>query len=88
MKWSDKMFRKQQKPVHDLRKQKTTEDYMFEINRFLGQNFYIIALAVILICLALFVFVCFKIVGYSSTESGLVYNQMENVICILKTVNY
>ena len=65
---------------HDLRKKPTKEDRYRTLNCWIQRNFYIIALAAIIILLILFVVVCFAIVGVSATESGVQYNQFNNII--------
>lgn len=65
---------------HDLRKKPTKEDHFRTLNCWIQRNFYIIALAAIIILLILFVVVCFAIVGVSATESGVQYNQFNNII--------
>jgi len=67
-------------PKHDLRKRKTTSDAMKSLNSFIERNFYIICLASILFLLIMFVIVCYAIVGVSATESGIQYNQFNNIV--------
>ena len=63
-----------------LEKQASKEPLMIWINSFVERNFYIIALATIIILLACFIITCFLIVGGSATESGLIYNHMGDVL--------
>lgn len=65
---------------HDLRKKPTKEDHYRTLNCWVQRNFYIIALAAIIILLITFVVVCFALVGVSATESGIQYNQFNNII--------
>ena len=67
-------------PRADLRKQEEPEEILQKLNDIIARNFYVISLAIIVLCFILFVFCCFAIVGMSGTESGLTYNQMENII--------
>lgn len=64
----------------DLRKKPTKEDRIRTLNCWVQRNFYIIALATMIILLVVFIFVCFAIVGVSATESGVQYNQFNNII--------
>ena len=65
---------------HSLYKQPTREDFSRNLNYWIQRNFYIIALAAILILLILFVIVCFWGVGVSTLESGNYYNHIQEVI--------
>ena len=67
-------------PKHSLYKQPTREDFSRDLNYWIQRNFYIIALAAILILLILFVIVCFWWVGVSTLESGNYYNHLGGVI--------
>ena len=63
-------------PVNDLRKKPTRETSNMQFYAWINKNFYIIALA----ALILFVIICFMIVGGSATESGTLYNQLGGTI--------
>lgn len=63
-----------------LAKKPTKEDHMRNLNCWIQRNFYIIALAAILILLIIFAIVCFMIVGVSAVESGNYYNHLGGVI--------
>lgn len=67
-------------PKHDLRKKHTSNDAMNNLNEFLGRNFYIICVLTIIFLLIVFILVCYMLVGVSATESGIIYNHMENII--------
>ena len=68
------LFGDMNKPVHDLHKKSTRNDKLLELNETLGQYFYIICIAVILLCLLIFVAVCFYVCGISAVESGAMRN--------------
>ena len=68
------LFGDANKPVHDLHKEETREDKWRNLNCFIQRNFYIIALAFILLSFLVFVAVCFYICGISATESGMMRN--------------
>ena len=60
-----------------LNKQLTKEDLQIELLSFIEKNFYLIALALVII----FALTCFLIIGTGSTvESGLQYNHLQGVI--------
>lgn len=60
-----------------LNKQLTKEDFKIELLIFIEKNFYLIALAALII----FTITCFLIIGTSSTvESGTTYNHLQGVI--------
>lgn len=63
-----------------LTRKPTREDYIRNLNCWIERNFYIIALAAIIILLILFILVCFAIVGVSATDSGVTYNHMNTII--------
>jgi len=63
-----------------LEKKPTKEDHLRNFNCWIQRNFYIIALAAILICLFVFILVCFVVVGVSTVESGTVYNHLNDII--------
>ena len=58
------------KPVYDLRKKPTKEDYFRDFNCWCQRNFYIIAVISIVLSLLVFVFVCYNVVGVCAVESG------------------
>ena len=64
------LFGDMNKPVNDLHKKSTRNDKLMELNQIFGQYFYIICIAVIILCLILFIGVCFYICGISAVESG------------------
>ena len=60
-----------------LNKQLTKEDLQIELLSFIEKNFYLIALAALII----FTITCFLIIGTTSTvESGTTYNHLQGVI--------
>jgi hypothetical protein len=67
-------------PKASLHKQEEAEDILQKLNEIIARNFYVISLAIIVLCFLLFVFCCFAIVGMSGTESGLTYNQLQRII--------
>ena len=68
------LFGDMHKPVNDLHKKSTRNDKLLKWNVILGQYFYIICIAVIILCLIGFIAVCFHICGISATESGMMRN--------------
>lgn len=64
------LFGDMHKPVNDLHKKSTRNDKLLKWNVILGQYFYIICIAVIILCLIGFISVCFYICGISAVESG------------------
>lgn len=67
-------------PKYDLRKPTTKEDHLRTLKCWAQRNFYLIALAAILILLIAFVLFMFWICGVSAVESGNYYNHMGGVI--------
>lgn len=63
-------------PKHDLRKRQTGN----RINRFIQRNWPIIAFTVVFLCFVAFIMACFAIVGASATESGNLYNHLQDVV--------
>ena len=61
-------------PVYDLRKRNRREDIRKNLNCFIAKNFYIIVLAILLLCFITFVVSCFLFIGISATESGMLRN--------------
>lgn len=60
-----------------LNKQLTKDDFKIELLSFIERNFYLIALAALII----FTLTCFLIIGTTSTvESGTTYNHLQGVI--------
>lgn len=59
---------------NSLHKKPTREDHSKHFKCWIQMNSDIIALAAILILLIIFIVVCFKIVGVSATESGMLRN--------------
>ena len=68
------LFGDMHKPVNDLHRKSTRNDKLLKWNSILGQYFYIICIAVILLCLIGFIAVCFYICGISAVESGAMRN--------------
>lgn len=69
------LFGDAHEPVHDLRsKKQREEDFRIKLNCFIAKNFYIIVLAILLLCFITFVVSCFALVGVSATESGMLRN--------------
>lgn len=69
------LFGDAHQPVHDLRSKKhKREDLRRNLNCFIAKNFYIIVLAILLLCFITFVVSCFLFVGISATESGMLRN--------------
>ena len=64
------LFGDMHKPVHDLHKKSTRNEKLLKWNSIFGQYFYIICIAVILLCLIGFIGVCFYVCGISAVESG------------------
>ena len=64
------LFGDMHKPVNDLHRKSPRNDKLLKWNLILGQYFYIICIAVILLCLLLFIAVCFYVCGISAVESG------------------
>lgn len=64
---------------NDLRKQPTKKDFKKSFNYWVQRNFPVIAFITVMICLVIFVLVCFTIVG-ASVESGNYYNHFHEVI--------
>ena len=50
------------------------------LNNWVYRNFGIIALVAIILLFIIFVWVCFTIVGFSGTESGLQYNHFQDIV--------
>lgn len=63
-----------------LQKQPIKTDYLELLNTFIERNFYIIALVIMVLSLICFVWVCTTIVGVSATDSGNLYNHIQEVI--------
>ena len=51
-----------------------------KIEAYIARHFYLIMVLFMVILLAVFVTVCFAIVGASATDSGVTYNAMERII--------
>jgi hypothetical protein len=70
-------------PTGKVRLQKQTKTRT-EINRkiegFIARHFYTLMILFLVLLLAIFVTVCFLIVGASATDSGVTYNAMEQII--------
>ncbi|MBO6274816.1 MAG: hypothetical protein J6M91_04640 [Methanobrevibacter sp.] len=67
-------------PKHDLRKQPTREDYINQLRAWVDLNFGFIALAAMIGVILFFVWFCFWSAGVSAVESGMYYNNFEQVI--------
>ena len=71
-------------PTGKVRLQKRPQQNRWTISRkieaFIARHFYLIMVLFMVILLAVFVTVCFLIVGASATDSGITYNAMENII--------
>jgi hypothetical protein len=65
-------------PKHDLRKRESVDTG--KINRFIQRNWPIIAFIVVSLCFIVFIIACFAIVGASATDSGNLYNHLQDVI--------
>lgn len=68
-----------------LHKKQSTEfspilKYLDALDEWAMRNAHIILPIMIVILLILFVLVCYAIIGVSATESGMEYNQLENII--------
>lgn len=63
-----------------LNKKPTREDNIKVINEWIGRNFYIICLVVLVTALITFIGVCFVVCGVSAVESGQYYNHLGGVI--------
>lgn len=66
--------------TNSLHKKPTTEDLTKRINCWIYRNFYIIALAFLVLVFVTFIFVCFAVIGISATDSGAYYNHLGGVI--------
>jgi hypothetical protein len=71
-------------PTGQVRLEKRPQQNRWTISRkieaFIARHFYLIMVLFMVILLAVFVTVCFVIVGASATDSGVTYNAMENII--------
>ena len=63
-------------PVRLAKKKTVTE----KIDEFALNYAYIIVPVCIILFFALFIILCYAIVGVSATESGLQYNQFKNIV--------
>lgn len=63
-----------------LGKQEPKSSVMTRIDEWALNHAHILLPISIIIALCLFIALCYAIVGVSATESGSVYNQLENII--------
>lgn len=64
-------------PKYDLHKPKTFPE---KVNKWIQKYFFVIAFIAIIICLIVFIIVCFTVVGASGVESGNYYNHIKDVV--------
>ena len=62
------------------KQQKTRTEIRRRLEAYIARHFYLIMILVVVLLLAIFVTVCFLIVGASATDSGITYNAMEQII--------
>ena len=62
------------------KQQKTKTEIRRRLEAYIARHFYLIMILVVVLLLAIFVTVCFLIVGASATDSGITYNAMEQII--------
>ena len=67
-------------PVRLGKKESKSSDVMTRIDDWALNHAHILLPISIIIALCLFIALCYAIVGVSATESGSVYNQLENII--------
>ena len=66
-------------PVRLGKKEESNSSLMARIDDWALNHAHILLPISIIIALCLFIALCYAIVGVSATESGLVYNQLENI---------
>lgn len=66
-------------PVRLGKTEPKSSDIMARIDEWALNHAHILLPISIIIALCLFIALCYAIVGVSATESGLVYNQLENI---------
>ena len=66
--------------VRSQKQQKTRTEISRRLELYIARHFYLIMLLFLVLLLAIFVTVCFLIVGASATDSGITYNAMEQII--------
>lgn len=67
-------------PVRLGKNESKSSDVMTRIDEWALNHAHILLPISIIIALCLFTALCYAIVGVSATESGSVYNQLENII--------
>ena len=67
-------------PVRLGKKEESNSSVMTRIDEWALNHAHILLPISIIIALCLFTALCYAIVGVSATESGSVYNQLENII--------
>ena len=67
-------------PVRLGKTESKSSDIMTRIDDWALNHAHILLPISIIIALCLFIALCYAIVGVSATESGSVYNQLENII--------
>ena len=67
-------------PVRLGKNESKSSDVMARIDDWALNHAHILLPISIIIALCLFIALCYAIVGVSATESGSVYNQLENII--------
>ena len=67
-------------PVRLGKKEESNSSVMARIDDWALNHAHILLPISIIIALCLFIALCYAIVGVSATESGSVYNQLENII--------
>lgn len=67
-------------PVRLGKKEESNSSLMARIDEWALNHAHILLPISIIIALCLFTALCYAIVGVSATESGSVYNQLENII--------
>ena len=67
-------------PVRLGKKEESNSSLMARIDEWALNHAHILLPISIIIALCLFIALCYAIVGVSATESGSVYNQLENII--------
>lgn len=67
-------------PVRLGKKEESNSSVMARIDEWALNHAHILLPISIIIALCLFTALCYAIVGVSATESGSVYNQLENII--------
>lgn len=69
------------KPKYDLHKKPSWKSQLVvKLNNWIQKYFFVIAFIAIIICLIVFIIVCFTVVGASGVESGNYYNHIKDVV--------